>query len=363
MTTRMPEGDQPNWMDLDLSGYDRVADTAEFTGRVWPSGLPVLVDPTMRGVPVGSSTRSQLSYDWWDYQQAQQQGEVAPAAEELDEGDMTLDPQTAYERLRAFYPGMPESFLKEWARLWSESGEPDLALAQVQSDSRFGSEWFPGIKRDDGTLRMDIATYQARSYAYDRELAGVGLNPELFRSQYVSLIEGEVSVNEFADRLQTVQTRVMDNIDGVRTMLAQYEGLPADLSDQAIFAWAVDPANVGAAILDRRITMAQIGAEAARQGYQVGSERAAMLASFGYGQEQARDTFQTARTLLPRLNQFAGRYTGDTDVDLDEYLEASTGNIDQVRRFQRLLSQDEAQYRFGSRFADDDRGITGLSAR
>lgn len=263
--------------------------------------------------------------------------------------------------LRIEYPGMPDGFLRAWAVAWEQTGDSELALSMARQDSRYDS-WFPGLRRDDGTVRMSEVDYAERVFSYRNVIADAGVNPDLFESRYVQLIEGDVSAAEFARRVDTVQRRVLQNIDGVRQALVQYENT-GGITDQAILAWALDPDNMGQAILEQRISMAEIGAEASRSGYFVGAVRARQLANLGVDQERARTFYRGAQGLVEELDRLAGFTTGDTDVDIREYEDAALfGDVDQMRRLSGLADIEDA--RFGqSGMSRTRRRVTGLVER
>ncbi|HEY7823422.1 MAG TPA: hypothetical protein VIG24_11330 [Acidimicrobiia bacterium] len=101
------------------------------------------------------------------------------------------------EEARAMFPWLTGGLLDQYATLWEESGSAQTALSQLRQTSVY-ERTFRGIRRDDGTLRMDENQYMSTMVGYRTALAEFGLDPARFQqSDFVRLIEQEVSGQEF----------------------------------------------------------------------------------------------------------------------------------------------------------------------
>ena len=58
----------------------------------------------------------------------------------------------------ALYPYFPSNILDELIMKWTETGSIDIALATVRSGDAYAKA-FPGIRREDGSLRMQEIQY------------------------------------------------------------------------------------------------------------------------------------------------------------------------------------------------------------
>lgn len=166
--------------------------------------------------------------------------------------------------VRLLYPWLPDALVRVYANAWAETGDPDLAWAYVQADPQYDT-YFPGNRREDGTLRHTEFEYWSTMEAYADVFRSVGLNPELWRDRFVTLMEGEVSPDELAaERIEPVFERVLDSSPEIRAYYAETYGL--ELTDSAILASVLDP-ELGDKILNKQISIAEIGGEAALRGF------------------------------------------------------------------------------------------------
>lgn len=251
---------------------------------------------------------------------------------------------------REIPPAVTPKWLEEtplgdvWQDAWIESGDGTYAIEMVRNDSRY-DQYFAGNRREDGSLRYDENTYFSVIESYDATLRELGLNTELFKSRYAQLVEYEVSPNEFIARTNNVYQRVLISGENIRQWYANNYNL--DMSFEGIMASIIDP-EVGDAVLNRRITMAEIGGEAANRNYDITSSFVEMLAEQGMDRDEANSLFGTAERLLPVLQNLALRH-GDTDstFDITEFASGvATGIADaeQIGRMERLVQQERASF-------------------
>ncbi len=177
--------------------------------------------------------------------------------------------------VQALAPGLPQPLAQIVLEEWVETGDFDLAVAAMRQSDQY-EIYFPGNRREDGSLRYNEATYLANMEAYAQELASVDLNPDL--DGFVSLIEGSVSPREFASRVQAVTARVLTRADEIREYYAQVANI--EMTDAAIIGSIIDP-NLNEAILARDISVAEIGAEASMRDLNLDLETAERLFEFG----------------------------------------------------------------------------------
>jgi hypothetical protein len=268
-------------------------------------------------------------------------------------------------KVRAYYPWLPDALVGIFATAWEDTGDAILALADVRSSKEYDAI-FPGIKRADGTLRMSEQEWFSTREAYGSLFREFGLNSQLFEDRFTDLMEGDVSPSELAGRLGGVYEQVITNIPQVRAALSAYEG--ADLmSDEALFAWAIDPQGVGDQILNHKISMAQVGAEGLARGLDVDESFAGRLVAGGVDQSIARGFFADAEGKLFNLDQLAQRHRDPDDTfDLEEFADATIfGDAVQTKRVQRLLRAEASLFSesLGSVNMRDDFALTGLASR
>ncbi len=103
-------------------------------------------------------------------------------------------------KVAELYPWLPPELVKVFADAWADTGDQQQALARMRADPLY-DKFFPGNRREDGSLRMTEAEWFSTREAYRRLFIEFGLNPDLFESRFQELMEGSVSPNELAGRL------------------------------------------------------------------------------------------------------------------------------------------------------------------
>ena len=244
-------------------------------------------------------------------------------------------------KARALYPGLPDSFINLYVQYWEQTGDPQQAISKTRQDPAYDTI-FPGNKTDRGQIRYDEVTYFALEDSYIGTLAEYGVpratSINLLQDRFVSLLENEVSANEFQQRVAAVYRGVQENIPQVKTFYADNFGI--DLDEQSIFLGALDP-SVGEDIVAGKITTAQIGGEAARAGFTISLEEARRIQQFGLSQAEARRLFTQAQTQIPQIQELQEREGRTTDevFDLDDFTEAvvfqGPEELEEIRRLQR----------------------------
>ena len=245
------------------------------------------------------------------------------------------------QKARALYPGLPDSFINLYVQYWEQTGDPQQAISKTRQDPAYDTI-FPGNKTDRGQIRYDEVTYFALEDSYIGTLAEYGVpratSINLLQDRFVSLLENEVSANEFQQRVAAVYRGVQEIIPQVKTFYADNFGI--DLDEQSIFLGALDP-SVGEDIVAGKITTAQIGGEAARAGFTISLEEARRIQQFGLSQAEARRLFTQAQTQIPQIQELQEREGRTTDevFDLDDFTEAvvfqGPEELEEIRRLQR----------------------------
>ncbi|MFQ5524366.1 MAG: LysM peptidoglycan-binding domain-containing protein [Acidimicrobiia bacterium] len=287
---------------------------------------------------------------------------------DISETDTRTGPVPGSERVnfraraQALYPFLPAELLDIFARAWAETGDVSLALAQTRADPAY-DRFFPGIKRDDGSLRLSEAEYLSRMDGYKLILGQFNLNPEVFQNRLVEAIEGELSVGEFASRMSAAYSQIISFLPQAREFYASNYGL--ELTDEAIFASFIDP-DLGNAVLSQRIAVSQIGGAAAAAGFNLDLTFAERIRQRGLDFGQAQGFFDQAREQIPTLGRLAQRFGVDKTVDLGEFAGATIfADPFQRRRVRRLLAAEASSFtpQEGRVRTQGDFTVTGLSPR
>jgi hypothetical protein len=245
------------------------------------------------------------------------------------------------QKARALYPGLPDSFINLFVQYWEQTGDAQQAISQTRQDPSYDTI-FPGNKTERGQIRYDEVTYFALEDSYIGTLAEYGIpratSLNILQDRFVSLLENEVSANEFQQRVAAVYRGVQQNIPEVQSFYANNFGI--DLDEQSIFLGALDP-SVGEDIVAGKITTAQIGGEATRAGFTISLDEARRIQQFGLSQAEARRLFTQAQTQIPQIQELQEREGRTTDevFDLDDFTEAvvfqGPEELEEIRRLQR----------------------------
>jgi peptidoglycan hydrolase-like protein with peptidoglycan-binding domain len=265
-----------------------------------------------------------------------------------------------YSAAANLYPYLPRDLLNVFTQAWADTGQQELAWASTQANPLF-IQYYPGIRRADGSMRMSLAEYIGTRHAYEDRLLDAGINPGIFQSQLTGLIEGEVSANEFRARVDAIEERVVTQEAEVQQSFVDF-GFALDRA--SIFAAMLDPA-VGQNILDRQITMAEIGGEAALQGFMLSRDAALGLVQAGQDRQGSRQLFQTAGQVLPGLGRASLRQS-EGAFDLEAFIESQVfANPTETGRIGRVLAGEASSFtpeRTDVRRSDSG-AVTGLRPR
>ena len=226
---------------------------------------------------------------------------------------------------------------------------------------------FPAMFDEEGNMRFlsdPEASYQRTMESYRNTLRSFNVNPDVFGDRLHNLIEGQVSAGEFVQRTEAIYENVVESAPAIRNWYL--ENFAKEMTDEAIFASFIDGEGgpVSQAILEDRISMAQIGGEAEMRGFTVGLDFVDQLEDTGMTRAGAQNFFGQAASLLPTLSALASRHADpDDDFDLNEFTKATIfDDPEQRRRMRRLVAQEKSTFTGGAGIdiVRTQRGTTGL---
>ena len=259
------------------------------------------------------------------------------------------------QEARALLPWLPESLIQIYANSFAETQNKDIAIAEVRASEDYET-YFPKNKRDDGTVRLSESDYASVKESYGLTIEDYGMNKDYFENTFATLIEKGISPNEFRQRVASASDGITQNIPAVREYYATNFNL--DLNDNQILASVIDP-DIGQAIIEGRITQAQIGGEAQARGFNLNADEVQALERAGLTQAQARQLFAAAEQEVPRLATLARRFEPESidetetvtpggltereGYDIEEFVEAQVfGSAEEKERERRLQAQEES---------------------
>lgn len=256
---------------------------------------------------------------------------------------------------RALLPWLPESLIRIYATAYSENQNSDVALSAVRQSEEYET-YFPKNIRIDGTIRLSESDYASVKESYGLTIEDYGMNKDYFENTFATLIEKGISPNEFRQRVASASDGITQNIPAVREYYATNFNL--ELNDNQILASVIDP-DIGQAIIEGRITQAQIGGEAQARGFNLNADEVQALERAGLTQAQARQLFAAAEQEVPRLATLARRFEPESidetetvtpggltereGYDIEEFVEAQVfGSAEEKERVRRLQAQEES---------------------
>ena len=264
-------------------------------------------------------------------------GTYTPRTSDISYEPVVASGLTTKEEAKLRFPYLDERLIEVYVQGFVETGDRNLALLKMRSDPLMETV-YPGIRKPDGTLRMTEQEYIVAKEFMELELRNYNLNPQVFGDDIVEAISGDVSPQEFSERLQAGYQNIVQNIPQVKEVYLREFNL--DLNEESIFGMFISP-RLSTAVLDNQIRQSQILAEAetALGTSALTVQVARGLQQQGLTQAQARRGFQGAATLLPGLSQGAERF-GRGDVTATEYVQATElGDQGVAERIRRIESQ------------------------
>ena len=264
----------------------------------------------------------------------------------------------------ARFPGLPVEFLNLWTQYY-QIGKPETqVISEVRKDPEY-TNIFPGNTTASGQVRYDEVTYNALKESYIGTLQEYGIDRSasltFMADKITGLIEGDVSASEFAQRIGSVYEGIEENIPQVQEFYETNFGVTLDA--RSILAGALDP-TVGEAIVQGRITTAQIGGEATRAGFEITTSEAKRLQEAGLTQEEARRLFSVAESQLPRLQELQAQrgIAQEQQIGLEQLSEALVfQSQEEMEIIARLEEQEASEFAPTTGATRTGRRVTGLT--
>jgi len=210
---------------------------------------------------------------------------------------------------------------------------------------------FPGITRDDGSLRMTEAVYLQNKEAvliHFNEFGIGGYGGQVIDTLFPQLVQNNVNPDEVAARL-SVADRQLSNLsqEQKRNVLQAYEnyystelGETIELDEAALIPLIIDP-DVNAQILNRQLNVARIGNQyAVTAGVEASRTAIESLVGAGLQQSEAQRTFQAAVDRALISSRLARRQLRTEAPSAMEILQAQyLGDLDTTLQLQAIEAQ------------------------
>lgn len=228
---------------------------------------------------------------------------------------------------------------------------PEQALTMLRDTPEYAKRFAGNVAREKAGLPMlSEKEYLQQESAYGQVLRQYGLPKGFYDdpSDFSNWIANDVSPDEIGQRASMASDVINSKDPALLATMKDYYGL--DKGDLA--AWYLD-SDKALPVLQRKAQAASIGAEADRQGFDVGRKSANKLASLGITTDQARSAFGDAARDQDALERLADM--DKTNLNPNKIAQANLGVAPgAAKKIRRLESQERG------RFSGKSSGTSGL---
>jgi hypothetical protein len=263
--------------------------------------------------------------------------------------DTTKDAFAAMQDLFASY-GL-ESLAGEISGYMTQGLTPGEALIKLKTNptgayaKRFAGNF---ARTKNGLNAISEAAYLGLENSYAETLRAYGLgnmvslNREDNYKKFADYIAGDVSADEFKDRVKTVVTRVQNADPSVKATLRSFY---PEITDTDLVGYFLNPKE-NLPKLQEKVTASEIGAAATGAGLVTNVGTATDLARYGIDQEEAREGYSTIAGVLPTATKLGDIYneTGVKYAQKEAEAEVFKGNQDAATKRKRLASMERAAF-------------------
>jgi hypothetical protein len=200
----------------------------------------------------------------------------------------------------------------------------------------------------NGLNALSEAEYITNEKAYAETLKAYGLgnmlsvNREDNYKKFADYIAGDVSPDEFKDRVKTVVMRVQNADPSIKATLKSFY---PEISDNDLVSYFLNPKE-NLPRLQEKVTASEIGAAFTGQGLSTNVTSATDLAKYGIDRAGALVGTQQIKEVLPVSEKLSSIY-GEAGIKYDQTASESEffkGNQDAAQQRKRLKSMERAAF-------------------
>jgi hypothetical protein len=195
-----------------------------------------------------------------------------------------------------------------------------------------------------GLNAISEAAYLELENSYSETLKAYGLasqfgtDREARQAAMSEIIGGDVSADEFQNRIKTVVTRVKNADPAIKATMASF----FNIKDEDLVSYFINPKE-NLPKLQEKVTAAEIGAAAKGQNLATSAEAATALAQFGVDRQAALEGYQAIGEVLPTATRL-GQIYGDTYTQTTAEQEVFQGLASAKRKRQQLAEREVASF-------------------
>ena len=224
---------------------------------------------------------------------------------------------------------------------------PSEAALLLKTDKRYNAPYlarFAGntARVNSGLNALSEAQYLSMEDSYANLFTQYGQNNFANKTEFASLIGGDVSPTELNSRLDLAVAQVQNADPNIKQTLQQfYPGI----SDSDLVSYFLKPEQT-LPQLQQKVTSAEIGTAATEQGLKTSVGTAEDLAKYGVTQQQAQTGYAKIGEILPAATKLSNIY-GEAQVGYDQATaesEVFKGLASAQRKRQQLTQLEEAAF-------------------
>jgi len=191
---------------------------------------------------------------------------------------------------------------------------------------------------------LSLDEYIAAENAYRSIFRSAGFSKGFYDSNddFTKFLENDMSPAELKSRVDMASLAIESADPYFSDSLQRFYGIPkADM-----VAYVLDPERA-MPLITRQIQAAQIGAEAGRQGLNIGVATSESLRNLGVTQEQARTGFESVAQIAPIAQKLSQITAGESIFGTEQATTAVFGgeqSAEQKRRLQRLADIEQSRF-------------------
>ena len=195
-----------------------------------------------------------------------------------------------------------------------------------------------------GLNAISEAAYLELENSYSETLKAYGVSSqfgtdrEARQAAMSEIIGGNVSADEFKDRVKTVVTRVKNADPVIKSTMASF----FNIKEEDLISYFINPKE-NLPKLEEKVTAAEIGAAAKGQNLATSVEAATALAQFGVDRQAALEGYQAIGEVLPTATKL-GEIYGDTYTQATAEQEVFQGTASAKRKRQQLAEREVASF-------------------
>jgi len=216
-------------------------------------------------------------------------------------------------------------------------------------NSAYSNRFAGNVARvNNGLNALSEAQYMALEDSYAETLKSYGITSMLSsdrktnEARFATYIAGDISATEFADRIKTVEDRVINANPETLSALKQFY---PELTDKDLVAYFLDPKEV-LPVLKQKTTAAEIGGAALGQGLTADVTTATDLAKYGVDLAGARAGYANVAEVLPTSGKLSNIYQ-EAGIDYTQKTgeeEFMKNNVTAAEQRKRLKSMERAKF-------------------